>query len=77
MPMPDGAIGWPQARDFWKKFDPFDRRAMYVGYQCLLVTTDGAQTWKAFSPDLTAAKGETPDACGTPIPPPPSFSKTR
>ena len=60
-----------QARDFWKRFDPFDPRAMYVGYQCLLVTSDGAQTWKAFSPDLTAPKGEKPVACGAPPPPPP------
>jgi len=59
-----------QVRDFWKRFDPFDPRAMYVGFQCLLVTTDGAQTWKPFSPDLTTTKGETPPACGTPPPPP-------
>jgi photosystem II stability/assembly factor-like uncharacterized protein len=58
-----------QARDFWKEFDPFDPHAMYVGYQCLLVTTDGAHTWKAFSPDLTAEKGHTPAACGTTPPP--------
>jgi photosystem II stability/assembly factor-like uncharacterized protein len=61
-----------QVRDFWKKFDPFDQRAMYVGYQCLLVTTDGAQTWKAVSPDLTVAKDQKPLTCGSPPPPPPA-----
>jgi photosystem II stability/assembly factor-like uncharacterized protein len=60
-----------QARDFWKKFDPFDQTAMYVGYQCLLVTRDGARTWKAASPDLTMAKADKPLACGVPLPPPP------
>jgi len=53
-----------QVRDFWKKFDAFDPHAMYVGYQCLLVTRDGAQTWKAFSPDLTTPKGEAQVPCG-------------
>jgi photosystem II stability/assembly factor-like uncharacterized protein len=60
-----------QVRDFWKKFDPFDQHAMYVGYQCLLVTRDGAATWKAVSPDLTMGKDDKPEACGTPVPPPP------
>ena len=60
-----------QSRDFWKRFDTaFDPRAMYVGYQCLLVTRDGAQTWSAFSPDLTTPKGEPMVACGTPPPAP-------
>ena len=62
-----------QARDFWKKFDPFDQTAMYVGYQCLLVTRDGARTWKAASPDLTTAKADKPVACGEPPPPPPGL----
>jgi photosystem II stability/assembly factor-like uncharacterized protein len=61
-----------QVRDFWKKFDPFDQTAMYVGYQCLLVTRDGARTWKPVSPDLTAAKDQKPPACGAPPPPPPA-----
>ncbi|HEX4566251.1 MAG TPA: hypothetical protein VH138_06440 [Vicinamibacterales bacterium] len=61
-----------QARDFWEKFDPFDQHAMYVGYQCLLVTRDGAQTWKAFSPDLTTTKDQKPVECGVPPPPPPA-----
>lgn len=58
-------------RDFQKKFDTaFDPNALYVAYQCLLVTRDGARTWKAFSPDLTTAKGAAPAACGTPLPQP-------
>src|SRR5436190_602067 len=61
-----------QVRDFYKRFDPFDRSAMYVGYQCLLVTRDGAQTWKAVSPDLTTTKDQKPVACGAPPPPPPA-----
>jgi photosystem II stability/assembly factor-like uncharacterized protein len=61
-----------QVRDFWKRFDTaFEPSAMYVGYQCLLVTRDGAMTWSAFSPDLTTAKDQPTIACGTPAPPPP------
>ena len=53
--------------DFWKRFDTaFDPRALYVGYQCILVTRDGAQTWKAFSPDLTSPKGQPLVPCGKP-----------
>ena len=60
-------------RDFQKKFDTaFDPSALYVAYQCLLVTRDGAHSWKAFSPDLTTAKGASPVACGTPLPPSPT-----
>jgi hypothetical protein len=52
-------------RDFWKRFDTaFDPKALYVGYNCLLVTRDGAQTWKAFSPDLTTPKGQPLVPCG-------------
>jgi photosystem II stability/assembly factor-like uncharacterized protein len=52
-------------RDFWKRFDTtFDPKALYVGYNCILVTRDGAQTWKAFSPDLTTAKGQPVVPCG-------------
>jgi len=55
------------SRDFWKRFDTaFDRKAMYVGYNCILVTRDGAQTWKAFSPDLTTPKGQPMMPCGVP-----------
>ena len=52
-------------RDFWKRFDTaFDPKALYVGYNCILVTRDGAQTWKAFSPDLTTPKGQQLVPCG-------------
>jgi photosystem II stability/assembly factor-like uncharacterized protein len=61
-------------RDFWKRFDTaFDPKALYVGYNCILVTRDGAQTWKAFSPDLTTPKGQSMVPCGvapTPTPTP-------
>ncbi len=53
----------------------FDPKALYVGYNCILVTRDGAQTWKPFSPDLTIAKGQPAVPCGvapapTPTPTP-------
>jgi photosystem II stability/assembly factor-like uncharacterized protein len=52
-------------RDFWKRFDTaFEPKAMYVGYNCIVVTRDGAQTWKAFSPDLTTPKGQPMLPCG-------------
>lgn len=58
-------------RDFQKKFDStFDPSALYVAYQCLVVTRDGAHSWKSFSPDLTTAKGAPSVACGTPAPMP-------
>ena len=61
-------------RDFWKRFDTaFEPKALYVGYNCILVTRDEAQTWKAFSPDLTTPKGQPPVPCGvapTPTPTP-------
>lgn len=54
-----------EGRDFWKRFDTaFEPQAMYVGYNCILVTRDGAQTWKAFSPDLTGPKGQPMAPCG-------------
>ncbi len=56
---------YTEARDFWKRFDTaFEPRALYAGYNCILVTRDGAQTWKAFSPDLTTAKGQPTVPCG-------------
>jgi photosystem II stability/assembly factor-like uncharacterized protein len=69
-----GAHGtkYRSTRDFGKKFDrAFEPQAMYVAYQCLLVTRDGAQTWKALSPDLTTAKDAAEVPCGSPLPPPP------
>lgn len=57
------------SRDFQKKFDTsFDPGALYVAYQCLVVSRDGAHSWKAFSPDLTTAKGAPQVACGKPEP---------
>jgi photosystem II stability/assembly factor-like uncharacterized protein len=62
-------------RDFWKRFDTaFEPKAMYVGYNCLLVTRDGAQTWKAFSPDLTTPKNQPMVPCGVAPAPTPSPS---
>jgi photosystem II stability/assembly factor-like uncharacterized protein len=65
---------YAESFDFWKRFDTrFDPKALYVGYNCILVTRDGAQTWKAFSPDLTTPKGQPMVACGvapTPTPTP-------
>jgi hypothetical protein len=61
-------------RDFEKKFDlAFDPSALYVAYQCLLVSRDGAHSFTAASPDLTTPKGKPQVACGTapPEPPPP------
>jgi photosystem II stability/assembly factor-like uncharacterized protein len=64
-----------EPRDFWKRFDTaFEPKAMYVGYNCILVTRDGAQTWKAFSPDLTAAKGQPMLPCGVAPAPAPAPS---
>ena len=63
-------------RDFWKRFDTaFEPKAMYVGYNCIIVTRDGAETWKTFSPDLTTPKGQPMVPCGvapapTPTPAP-------
>ncbi|HEV2388520.1 MAG TPA: hypothetical protein VGS20_14840 [Candidatus Acidoferrales bacterium] len=65
------ATKYRAGRDFQKKFDTgFDPSALYVAYQCLLVSRDGAYSWHAFSPDLTTAKGAPGVACGTPLPPP-------
>lgn len=70
-------------RDFWKRFDTaFEPKALYVGYNCILVTRDGAQTWKAFSPDLTTPKTQPMAPCGvapapspTPTPGAPIFGR--
>jgi photosystem II stability/assembly factor-like uncharacterized protein len=60
------------SRDFQKKFDlAFDQGALYVAYQCLMLSRDGAHSWTAVSPDLTTAKGTTPAPCGKPLPQPP------
>ncbi len=63
------AIDYRANRDFQKKFDrAFDPSALYVAYQCLVVSRDGAVSWKAFSPDLTTAKGTPQVPCGKPAP---------
>ncbi len=64
-------------RDFWKRFDTaFDPKALYVGYNCILVTRDGAQTWKAFSPDLTTPRGQPMVPCGVAPAPTPTPTPT-
>jgi len=64
------ATKYTAGRDFQKKFDiAFDPGALYVAYQCLLVSSDGAHSFTAASPDLTTAKGAPQTACGTPRPP--------
>src|ERR1044071_9919144 len=56
---------YAESFDFWKRFDTaFEPQALYVGYNCILVTRDGARTWKAFSPDLTTPKGQPMVPCG-------------
>src|SRR5436190_2209073 len=56
---------YPAGRDFWKRFDTaFEPKAMYVGYNCIVVTRDGAETWDTFSPDLTGPKGQSMGPCG-------------
>jgi photosystem II stability/assembly factor-like uncharacterized protein len=60
-------------RDFQKKFDTaFDPGALYVAYQCLLVTHDGAHSFTAASPDLTTPKGSPLAPCGKAVPPAPT-----
>jgi photosystem II stability/assembly factor-like uncharacterized protein len=64
------AADYRSAGDVWKKFDTkFDPSALYVAYQCLLVTHNGGQSFTAASPDLTTPKGVPQPPCGTPLPP--------
>ena len=57
------------SRSLPMKFDTaFDPGALYVAYQCLLVSRNGGHSWQAFSPALTTAKGAPPVPCGTPLP---------
>ncbi len=58
---------WPDVADGWAPMDvkyrwhwtiplaisPFDSKRVYVGSQYVHETTDGGQTWKKISPDLT------------------------
>ncbi len=66
------AVKFTAGRDFQKKFDlAFDPSALYVAYQCLVVTRDGAHSFTITSPDLTTAKGSPQKSCGTaPVTPP-------
>src|SRR5947207_12638617 len=62
-------------REFGKRFDTaFEPKALYVGYNCIVVTRDGAETWKAFSPDLTTPKGQPMAPCGVAPAPTPAPS---
>ncbi len=64
-------------RDFQKKFDvAFEPDALYVAYQCLLVSRDGAHSWTAVSPDLTTEKGAHEVACGKERPQPKAAPST-
>ena len=64
------AIKYVAGRDFQKKFDlAFEPGALYVSYQCLVVSRDGAHSFTAASPDLTTLKDKPQVACGT-LPPP-------
>ncbi|HEX7326730.1 MAG TPA: hypothetical protein VF292_15480 [Rhodanobacteraceae bacterium] len=65
-----------QSHAYAKHFDPFDPHALYVAYQCLMVTTDGAKSWKIASPDLTTKKGQKQIACGAKEPKP-AHSKSK
>lgn len=65
-------------RDFQKKFDlAFDPGALYVAYQCLMVSHDGAHSFSTASSDLTTAKGEPQVACGEQKPKPPADSHSQ
>ena len=60
------ATKYHAGREFQKQFDiAFEPGALYVAYQCLLVTRDGAHSFKVSSPDLTTARGEPTKPCGS------------
>jgi len=53
------------SREVPRKFDvAFDPGALYLAYQCLMVSHDGAHSWSVVSPDLTTATGKPQMACG-------------
>ena len=74
------AAKYHAGRDFQKQFDTaFDPGALYVAYQCLMVSRDGAHSFKPASPDLTTLKGAPQIPCGTAppvVPPVPSNGPT-
>ena len=58
-------------RDTQKQFDvAFDPSALYMSYQCMLVSRDGAHSWRVVSPDLTTPKGKPQLPCGATPPKP-------
>jgi photosystem II stability/assembly factor-like uncharacterized protein len=76
---PQVTTGWPAAElkyrfqwTFPLTISPHDHERVYVGSQHVHVTTDGGQTWKLISPDLTlndkgrqqSSGGLTPDNIG-------------
>ena len=70
------AKNYRASRSLPMKFDTaFDPGALYVAYQCLLVSRNGGHSWQAFSPALTTPKGKSPVPCGTPLPPPKKKAK--
>ncbi|MGC8549968.1 MAG: WD40/YVTN/BNR-like repeat-containing protein [Acidobacteriaceae bacterium] len=65
------------AREVPRKFDTaFDPSALYVAYQCLLVSHNGAHSWTPISPDLTTVKDHPQVACGAAPPAPKPEPKT-
>ena len=57
---PDVALGWAPANVKYRwdwvfpiAIDPLDHNRVFAGSQFVHVTTDGGQSWKAISPDLT------------------------
>jgi photosystem II stability/assembly factor-like uncharacterized protein len=59
-PWPVSGLGWaPKDMKFrwhWSfpiAIDPLDHNRVYVGAQVVFMTTDGGQSWKVISPDLT------------------------
>jgi photosystem II stability/assembly factor-like uncharacterized protein len=59
-PWPVSGLGWApkdmKYRWHWSfpiAIDPLDHHRVYVGAQVVFMTTDGGQSWKVISPDLT------------------------
>jgi photosystem II stability/assembly factor-like uncharacterized protein len=60
MVWPDATYGWTPAKVKYRwhwtfpiAISPHDRNTVYVGSQVVHMTTDGGQSWKDISPDLT------------------------
>jgi len=65
MPMWGSEINERKYRAPWTPplvFSPVDKKALYMGTQYLLKTTDGGLHWAPISPDLTGAKPQTSDS---------------